>query len=271
MAQEGFITCHGAQIFYEMAGSGETIVFVHGFPLDSRMWEPQMAVLSSQYRVLRFDMRGMGQSANPGGSYTLYEDLHDLLQQLNIPRASLVGASFGSYACIEFALAYPELVDRLILLCPGGFLPPSDEWQQKLQDMQEQLQKGNLEEALDITLHITLDGFHQQSGRVQSRRQWLSDIYREIYTRPTVTGMPTWLEPDPRSRLSEVSAPALIVSGELDHADFLLTAESLVNQISDVQQIFLKNSAHFPNIDSPQEVNALIHSFISGSLGSTKK
>ncbi|MFD2371518.1 alpha/beta fold hydrolase [Brevibacillus sp. GCM10020057] len=125
MARKGFMACQGAEFFYEMDGSGDTIVFLHGYPLDSRMWEPQMSVLSSQFQVLRCDMRRMGQSAAPEGPSTLYEDLHDLLQQLDVPHASLVGASFGCYAAVEFALAYPEMVERLVLLCPGGFAPPS--------------------------------------------------------------------------------------------------------------------------------------------------
>jgi len=62
MEQKGFLPCNGAELFYETAGSGEPLVLIHGAPLDSRMWEPQMKVLSERYQVVRFDMRGMGQS-----------------------------------------------------------------------------------------------------------------------------------------------------------------------------------------------------------------
>jgi len=154
--QQGFLTCHGAQLFYEMSGTGDTVVFLHGAPLDSRMWEPQFAALRDKHQILRFDMRGMGQSVDPGGPFTLYEDLHALLQQLNVQHATLVGASFGCYAGVEFALARPEMVNRLILLCPGGFAPPSADRRQRLQKLQEQFEQGNLEEALEMNLHELL-------------------------------------------------------------------------------------------------------------------
>lgn len=265
MGQKGFITCNGANLYYEIAGAGETIVFLHGAPLDSRMWESQMKTFSSQYQVVRCDMRGMGQSHDPCTPFTLYDDIHALLNQLQISRASFVGASFGSYVGIEFAMAYPEMVESLILVCPGGFAPPSQDRQAGFQKLQEQMDKGNLDEALEINLHHYLDGPDQERGRVQLNRQWLKDIYREIFQQTHTMTTPKGLEPDPRSRLEEVAVPTLVLSGELDYPDFLQAAESIVSKIPDAQQLFCKNSAHFPSIDSPDEFYETITNFLNKS------
>ncbi|QRG65125.1 alpha/beta fold hydrolase [Brevibacillus choshinensis] len=261
MGQTGFLPCNGASIHYEMAGTGDTIVLLHGAPLDSRMWEPQMAALAKRYQVIRFDMRGMGQSVDPGTPFTLYEDLSSLLQQLHIRRASLIGASFGSYASVEFALAYPDVVQSLILVCPGGFAPPSEGQQRMFQKVQEQLATGNLDEALEINLHLLLDGPDQPRGRVTKKRSWLKEIYRDIFLQSRSFTKPDALQPDPRNRLAEIAVPTLVISGELDHPDFLETAANLVRTIPNATQRFCKNSAHFPSIDCPNEFVEIVEDF----------
>lgn len=261
MGQLGFLPCNGAEIYYELAGAGETIVLLHGAPLDSRMWRPQMEALSQKYQVLRFDMRGMGQSLDPGIPFTLYVDLHSLLAQLGIESATFVGASFGCYAAVEYALAFPHQANGLVLLCPGGFAPPSASYQQRLQPFQEQFGMGNMKEAVEIILHIVLDGPDQERGRVQPHRQWLKEIYADIYRKAQPATMPKWLEPDPRSRLAEISVPTQVVIGELDHSDFLKAADTLVQTIPGAEQIRLPQSAHLPSIDNPDAVNQIIVDF----------
>lgn len=262
MGQTGFVKVNEANLYYELAGKGSPIVLLHGAPLDSRMWEPQMEPLSRQFQVIRFDMRGLGRSIDPGIPFTLYEDLYSLLKALRIEKVSLVGASFGSYAAVEFALAYPEMVECLVLVCPGGFELPSADRQQWSQKIAEAAGQGMLEEVLELNLHLLLDGPTQQKGRVQDRREWLGAIFREIFSQPPVQGnKPAWLNPDPRGRLGEIRVPTLVVSGQLDHPDFIRTAERLGSQIPDASHIRLHNSAHFPNIDSPDELNEIVERF----------
>lgn len=262
MGQTGYMLCNGAQLHYEVAGTGDTVVFLHGAPLDSRMWEPQMTALAEKYQVVRFDMRGMGRSVDPSTPFTLYDDLYALLQQLNVKQASFVGASFGSYAGVEFALAYPQMVKSLILVCPGGFAPPSDDRQQRFIQVQEQLEKGNLDEALEINLHLLLDGPDQKRGRVIRNRQWLKEIYRDIFQQTHPVTRPDWLQPDPRNRLAEIKVPTLVISGELDHPDFLQAAARLAKTVPNASRHFCNNSAHFPSIDSPEEFSEIIEEFL---------
>ncbi|WP_167357212.1 alpha/beta fold hydrolase [Paenibacillus pectinilyticus] len=266
MNKKGFININNAEIYYEVAGEGEPLILLHGVPLDSRMWEPQMNALSKlNFQVIRFDIRGLGKTIDPGLPFALYDDIHALLQKLDIQCAYCVGVSFGCYASVEFALAYPDMVKGLILACPGGFTPTSEDRQLLLNNLYEELSSGNIEKALDINLHLFLDGPNQKIGRVQLTREWLKEIYRDIFSKSANPIKPTWLEPHPSERLAEVKVPTLVVSGELDHPDFIHTANILVTNIPNATHLTLKKSAHFPNIDSPNEFNEIVVSFLKNN------
>jgi 3-oxoadipate enol-lactonase len=265
LGQTGFVNVNSIDVYYEVSGEGKPLVLLHGFPLDSRMWEPQMDALSKKFQVIRFDMRGLGKTIDPGLPFTFYEDLHALLIKLDIQSANFIGVSFGGYAGVEFALAYPDMVQSLILVCSGGFAPISEDRQLLMKKFYEELSSGNIERALEINLHLFLDGPKQDIGRVQINREWLKEIFRDIYSKPMNQSKPKWLDPHPSERLSEVQVPTLVVSGELDHLDFIKTADLLVTNIPNAKHLTFKNSAHFPNIDSPDEFNEIVTSFINNN------
>jgi pimeloyl-ACP methyl ester carboxylesterase len=122
--QTGFAELNGTRLYYEVAGSGAALAFVHGFSLDTRMWDDQFEAFAERYRVVRYDARGFGKSALPGSEkYMHAADLKALLEQLGIDRASVVGLSMGGGIAIDFALTYPEATRALVLVDStlGGF------------------------------------------------------------------------------------------------------------------------------------------------------
>ncbi len=109
---------------YEMAGIGPPVVLIHAGIADSRMWEGQFAPLSRWFRVIRYDMRGFGLTPPAEGAFSHMDDLAALLRHLGIERVSLIGCSMGSKTALDFALAHPAQVDRLVLTSPAvGGLP----------------------------------------------------------------------------------------------------------------------------------------------------
>ena len=118
MAQSapGYLSVYGARIHYELAGEGETVVFVHGFACDLSMWEPQIPDFSSRFRTLRYDARGFGLSSLPGAEpYGHYHDLAAMIEQLDLAPAHVVGLSRGGSIALNFAITYPRLLRKLIL------------------------------------------------------------------------------------------------------------------------------------------------------------
>ena len=88
----GFADVNGTRLYYELAGAGHPLVLIHGFTLDTRMWDDQFAVFAQEYQMLRYDLRGFGKSALPtGGSYAHTDDLKALLDSLHIAHASFLG------------------------------------------------------------------------------------------------------------------------------------------------------------------------------------
>lgn len=101
---------------YETAGEGQPLVLIHAGIADRRMWETQVEPFATHFQVVRYDMRGFGQSSVATGRYAHYQDLADLLDHLGIAQAVLVGYSKGGAVAIDFALAYPERVKALVLV-----------------------------------------------------------------------------------------------------------------------------------------------------------
>ena len=95
-AESGFAEVNGTRLYYEAAGAGFPVLFIHGFTLDTRMWDDQFIPLSKEYRVIRYDMRGFGQSALPTKEqYSQANDLEALLEHLGISDAAIIAHSRG--------------------------------------------------------------------------------------------------------------------------------------------------------------------------------
>ena len=102
-------------LYYEDLGSGQPVVLLHGWPLDSRSWEPQMhALLDSGHRVIAYDRRGFGRSSRPTTGYdfdTLAGDLDKLMTELDLQAATLIGFSLGTGELVRYIGTYGT--DRL--------------------------------------------------------------------------------------------------------------------------------------------------------------
>jgi 3-oxoadipate enol-lactonase len=115
----------GVRIAYEVRGSGDPLLLMHGLGYGRWGWEPVLDAFADEFRVLFYDNRGIGESDVPPGPYTarqLAEDAVAVLDADGIERADVVGTSLGGMAAQELAIGFPERVHRLVLACttPGG-------------------------------------------------------------------------------------------------------------------------------------------------------
>ncbi|MBY8989985.1 MAG: alpha/beta hydrolase [Candidatus Lokiarchaeota archaeon] len=120
-----FADIKGVKLCYKLKGEGYPVFLIHGFA-KKEFWVGQISALSSQFKVIWFDNRGVGSSDRPNIPYTiemLVEDLKGLMDFLEIQKAHLIGHSLGSFIAQNFALIYPERVDKLILLSTTAGLP----------------------------------------------------------------------------------------------------------------------------------------------------
>jgi pimeloyl-ACP methyl ester carboxylesterase len=118
-------TDDGVKLYYEEAGSGAPVVFVHEFAGDYRSWEPQVRYLSRRYRAIAYNARGWPPSEVPQevsrySQARAVDDIRAVLDGLKIDKAHIVGLSMGGMATLHFALTYPERA-RSVLVAGAGY------------------------------------------------------------------------------------------------------------------------------------------------------
>ncbi|MBN1800452.1 MAG: alpha/beta hydrolase [Candidatus Lokiarchaeota archaeon] len=124
----------GIELCCEVSGQGKPLVLVHGFGSKKEVFIGQFKVFSEKYKVIRFDNRGSGKSTRPDYNYSMdmyVEDLKQLLDRLEIKKAHILGYSLGGMIVQNFAIKYPERLDKLILI---NTVPKVEFPEEQLQD-----------------------------------------------------------------------------------------------------------------------------------------
>jgi pimeloyl-ACP methyl ester carboxylesterase len=117
------VDLHGHRSIYRVAGSGPTVVLIHGMINSSRHWEQVALRLADSYRVVAPDLIGHGDSATPRGDYSLgahAASIRDLLATIGVERATIVGHSLGGGVAMQFFYQFPQRTERLALVSSGG-------------------------------------------------------------------------------------------------------------------------------------------------------
>jgi 3-oxoadipate enol-lactonase len=256
----GYLPLDGAELYFEVEGSGPAVVMVHAGIADLRMWDDQVPALSDRHTVIRFDLRGFGRTRAQPGSYSNRRDIADLLDHLQIESAVVVGCSMGGMIALDFALERPDRAAALVWVCSGvgGVEPPDEIFDPREIELFEQSQaaeeSGDWERAAGLDVRIWVDGPLQTEGRapeeVRSRVYAMSLAnYRGAYT----DGLePQRLDPPAAERLGGLRMPVLAILGELDPAETAYSAEVLVDRAPDVRLIRYPDAAHLPSMEHPE-------------------
>ena len=141
-----FSHANGVKIWYEVAGDGPAMVFVHANPYDNGLWIYQTAHFSTWFKVVSIDIRGYGRSDKIEKPYTQEDQCNDVLgvmDNLDIHRAIFAGCSVGSGIGIHLGLDHPDRLDALILV--GGNSGVSDRYQQRIKGYLNDLKSYHLE------------------------------------------------------------------------------------------------------------------------------
>jgi pimeloyl-ACP methyl ester carboxylesterase len=136
---------NGVKLYYEQAGSGTPVIFVHEFAGDYRSWEPQIRFLARRYRCIAFNARGYPPSEVPASLAKYSQDIHvddivGMLDALHIKKAHVVGCSMGGYAAVHFALRYAKRALSSTVI-GAGFGSDPDKRDQFLQDTEAQAKR----------------------------------------------------------------------------------------------------------------------------------
>lgn len=221
--------------------------------------------------MVRYDLRGHGDSPIPGGPFSHVDDLRALLDHLGIERAALVGNSLGGRIAIDFALEHPERTAALVLVAAalGGYegsaeLDALDEAEDAL------LEAGRVDEAVELNVRTWLGG----EGRagvalppgarelVAAGQRRAFEVQLAAYEETPPPGPVRWAEPSAATRLGEIAPPTLVVTGRYDLADFRAIADRLAAGIPGARKVEL-DTAHLPGLERPDELSRLVLDFLA--------
>jgi 3-oxoadipate enol-lactonase len=253
-------------LYYEQIGAGEPLLLLHAGIADSSMWDDQVEAFSARYRVIRFDAQGFGRSATAEQPLSRAEDVYQLMRELDIPRAHVVGVSMGGSAAIDFAVSHPEMVGSLIPVAAGlsGYQGKPDPWLAEQDALEEAAcERGDFEAAAEVALRAWLAGPGRKLGdmdaglRERAYRLALHAEQRSAELKPTPQ-----LDPPAAERLGDITAPTLVIVPDEDVQFIREIGDVLVSGIHGAQKLIIKNAAHMVNMERPTEFNQAVLDFV---------
>jgi pimeloyl-ACP methyl ester carboxylesterase len=265
----GFAQVNGTQLYYEMLGEGPPLVLIHGGYMDRRMWDDQFHAFAKHYRVIRYDVRGFGKSELPPVLYADRQDLSDLLKHLGVENTYLLGLSLGGIIAIDFTLEHPSMVDALILV--GSPVPgfPIELLYTEEQLEQQRSRYAPFEKARQERDRLAMvDALMQDPTLVPSphypaARQRVRNNLSEYSFAWVLDPAPKQnLEPPAYSRLTGIQVPTLIMLGAEDDPRLFKDADKLERDIVGASRVMIAETHHMPNMEKPEEFNALVLDFL---------
>jgi len=249
------------RLYYEAAGEGTPLVFLHGFSLDRRQWEPQALTFRDRYRVIVPDARGHGLSDAPLSGYSRadrVEDLARLLDSLQIDRFHLVGLSMGGATAIGFALKYPDRLKSLTLVSTGA---AGYGVSKKFDKLDDTAREDGVEVALQKWKDWALAWYKNERRELGEFIESMMSGYSGAVWRDPMRGK--YSKEDDLSRVGSIKTPTAIFAGELDKV-FAELAVKLHERIDGSRLVTYPNCGHMVNLELPDRFNADLKVFLEG-------
>ena len=256
------IRANGIQISYAIDGPpGRPVVMLSNSLLtDYRMWDPQAPALAGNYRVLRYDTRGHGQSEATEPPYSmaaLADDVIALLDGLAIGRCHFVGLSLGGMIGQLLASRHPERVASLSLCDTACRMPPASVWDERIALAQA---KGTSAFVEPMTSRWLTSRYREHHADVlQSMGKMIAGTSVEGFVGccRAIQGM------DHSGLLAGITVPTLVLVGEHDVGTPVAAAETLHQGIAGSELVVIEGAAHLTNIEQTRAFNAVLMRFLS--------
>ena len=273
------IELHGRRVIYRIAGSGPPVVLIHGMLNSSSHWRSVALSLAGEYTVIAPDLIGHGDSAAPRGDYSLgahAASIRDLLSAIGVDRATIVGHSLGGGVAMQFFYQFPQRVQRLVLVSSGGL-------GREVSPLLRTAALPGMAALLSLTIHPRLVGALWQAGlRLRERGVsvgvYLQAIARALRPLENAEAQGAFLHTlrsvidvhgqrvaaTDRLYLLE-SIPTLIVWGERDNTIPIEHGRRAHEATPNSSFQTLADAAHFPHLEDPQGLSALLREFIANT------
>ena len=258
-----FTNVNGSVIRYLEDGPSDckTLIFLHGIGASAERWSQVIPTLSRDYRVIAPDIIGFGYSDKPVVEYTMdffIDFFESFLDNLGISEASIIGSSLGGHIATEFAIRFPHMVEKLVLVSPAGMMRKSTptldryimaalypEYQRVYEVFSEMVYNSN------TINQETLMDFVNRMNLPNAKYAFMSTLSGIRYA-PRLTG-----------RLSNITAPTLLMWGENDTTIPLAEYAHQYNEIPNMEElVVIKKCGHIAPIERPATFNRIVLRFL---------
>lgn len=255
-----YLEANGERLYYEIAGEGPAILFLHSLGSSSHAWRGQMEFFKSEFQVIAVDRRGHGRSSHRGQITidTGVDDAVALLDSLDIEAVHIVGLSMGGTEALRFYERYPQRLHSLIL-CDTFAVPPPGSGEARLADIQDKLNRMDMAAYGRLYAQGTLQPHTPENVRAElvrvigsmSPRSYMAAA--EAVFRADVSHVPPLVE-----------VPTLVIAGEKDERTTPeVMREQLASRIRGAQFKVISDAGHLVNLDQPEAFNQTVKSFLT--------
>lgn len=276
MSELKYLDLHGNRLAYQDEGQGEAILLLHGMAGSSETWRSVIRPLSRKYRVIAPDLLGHGRSAKPRSDYSLGAFavlLRDLLDELGVARATIVGHSLGGDVALQFVYQHPDYCERLVLIGSGG-LGPDVGWTLRLLSAPgaelimpiiappqvlsagEKVRSWFAKMGIESPRGAEIWSAYSSFSDAETRQAFLRTLRSVVdYRGQAVSAL---------NRLNvRADMPIMAIWGEQDAMIPVQHAYAALEARPDARIEVMPGVGHFPQVERPTEVVDLIDDFIT--------
>ncbi|MER7820882.1 alpha/beta hydrolase [Streptomyces sp. NPDC096153] len=261
------IDVSGGHLVVKEEGTGDgAVVMLHAGVADHRMWDSVTATLRQGHRVVRYDLRGFGESSPAAQPFRDADDLITVMDSLGVAEAVLVGASYGGKVVLEAAALHPDRVQGLVLFAPPR---PGHEWSEAVERYAEAEEAALDAGDLDLAVRVNMDmwvrgperswdealGRHAEAIRESMRVSLANQKYRDEFGESP--------EPAFDDNLGTIETPAVVAVGTQDVVDFQQIAEHLAGSLPNAELVRFSGTGHLIGLERPDEAAQLVNAFLS--------
>lgn len=247
-----------------LAGSGQPVLFVHGFPLDHTMWTAQIDHFSQRFQVIAPDLRGFGQSPGTDDLVSMKEfadDLSAILDELEIDTpVHFCGLSMGGYIAWQFRQLHPQRLKSLILCDTKATADTEEAKEVRRATAKRVLSDGSgfLAEGMPTKL-FSPNTFEQNPQLIEQAQEVIRKTSAQAIAAASL-GMAE--RPDMVDQLSKIETPALVIVGEDDSISTSQEMREISQQMQNAQFVEIPNAGHMAPLEQPALVNQAIEQFL---------
>lgn len=249
------INVNDIELAYTRRGEGTPLVLLHGYPLDSHLWDDVAPLLEDTFDLILPDLRGFGKSTTVDSPYTMDDyasDIAGLLDQLGLQKAAIAGHSMGGYVALAFARLYSERVSGLGLVSSQVLADPPDRKEARYKSAADVSANGIGGVVETMAPKFTSDERLQSFARATMERQQPAAFIGALKAMAE--------RADSTSLLSSFKFPVVIIHGEADALIPIDRAREVKNAIPHAHLVELNGSGHMPMMEAKEETaRALKH------------